>query len=206
MKIEKFRSVLDTFRTILTEHTVSEAIKHIIVESGMEKLYSTGIEEDTDRLENIMELVTLARKYDALPKPEGLEQFLTDSSLASDQDTLDTPQNGIKLMTVHASKGLEFNTVFISGLESDLFPHKGMGGQRKSSEDMEEERRLFYVALTRAEKKLFLTYARTRTIFGNMEVNAPSEFLSDIPDEYTEHESYTSPEPFSRKPLFSIDF
>ncbi len=206
-KIENFKQTLVHFREKLLTLSVSEAVKYIIITSGMEKMYSTGMEEDTDRLENIMELVTIAQKYDDLPRPDGIEQFLTDSSLASDQDTLDTPQNGVKLMTVHASKGLEFNTVFISGLESDLFPHKGMGGQRKSADDSEEERRLFYVAITRAEKKLFLTYAHTRTIFGSIHVNAPSEFLDDIPDTHSEQESWTgNAHGRDRKPLLSIDF
>lgn len=83
-------------------------------------------------------------------------------------------------MSVHASKGLEFKYVFITGLEQDLFPHAGIGGKNKS--DQEEERRLFYVALTRAEHKLFLSYASVRTIFGMRQVTSPSEFLSDIPD------------------------
>jgi DNA helicase-2/ATP-dependent DNA helicase PcrA len=105
---------------------------------------------------------------------------------------------------VHSSKGLEFDYVFISGLENDLFPHKKMGEHRKSGEDSEEERRLFYVAVTRAGKKLFLTWAGTRTIFGSLEVNSPSEFIDDIPSKYTETESFTGVT--HRKPLFSIDF
>jgi DNA helicase-2/ATP-dependent DNA helicase PcrA len=107
-------------------------------------------------------------------------------------------------MTVHSSKGLEFDYVFICGLEADLFPHKGFGDKRKTGEESEEERRLFYVAITRAGKKLFLTYAETRTIFGTMQVNAPSEFLNDISDEYTQEESYGGL--VHKKPLFSIDF
>jgi DNA helicase-2/ATP-dependent DNA helicase PcrA len=169
----------------------------------VEDSLKTGLEEDTDRLENIMELVTLAKKYDEYIGEEGIEKFLTDTSLASDQDSLDGEKTGVKLMTVHASKGLEFDYVFICGLENDLFPHKGMGNSRKSGEDAEEERRLFYVAVTRAGKKLFLSYASTRTIFGTMEVNSPSEFLDDIPDQYTEREGFGGK---ARSPLFSIDF
>ena len=105
-------------------------------------------------------------------------------------------------MTVHSSKGLEFDYVFVCGLESDLFPHHKMGGAKKSGEDAEEERRLFYVAVTRAGKKLFLTHAQTRTIFGSMEVNSPSEFLDDIDGKFTEKESYVG----ARKPIFSIEF
>jgi DNA helicase-2/ATP-dependent DNA helicase PcrA len=93
-------------------------------------------------------------------------------------------------MTVHASKGLEFDTVFITGLEQDLFPHSR--GERKKPEDAEEERRLFYVAVTRAKKKLYLTYAEIRTVFGSREIHAPSEFLLDIPEELIDRTEATS--------------
>jgi DNA helicase-2/ATP-dependent DNA helicase PcrA len=88
-------------------------------------------------------------------------------------------------MTVHASKGLEFDYVFITGLEEDLFPHQRMNSV-KNKEDSEEERRLFYVALTRARKKVFLTYANTRTIFGSAQVNTPSQFIGDIEESFIE--------------------
>lgn len=200
-KVNNFRNMLIGFKKILSEHKPSEALKQIIKISGLENMYSTGLEEDTERLENIMELVSLAAEYDELGPEEGIEKFLTDSALASDQDSLDGEKTGVKLMTVHASKGLEFDFVFVSGLEADLFPHAKLG-EKKGGEDGEEERRLFYVALTRAGKKLFLTWAQTRTIFGSMEVNSPSEFLDDIDAEYTEKETYGE----VRKPLFSIEF
>ena len=92
------------------------------------------------------------------------------------------------MMTVHASKGLEFDYIFVSGLEEDLFPHQRIGGSAKSIEDSEEERRLFYVAITRAKKKLFLSYARSRTIFGSLQINSPSQFISDIEAEFIEEE------------------
>jgi len=88
-------------------------------------------------------------------------------------------------MTVHASKGLEFDYVFITGLEDGLFPHERFGEKK---EDEEEERRLFYVALTRARKKVFLTYAGIRTIFGSQQVNTPSEFIYDIEDDFVDTE------------------
>ncbi len=203
IKIHNFRNMLLDFNKILVTQKPSEAIKYIVKKSGLEDSLKTGLEEDTDRLENIMELVTLATRYDDLPAEEGIEKFLTETSLASDQDSLDGEKNGVRLMTVHASKGLEFKYVFICGLENDLFPHKGMGSSKKSGEDAEEERRLFYVAVTRAGKKLFLTYAQTRTIFGTMEVNSRSEFIDDIPDDYIEGEGFgITP----KEPLFSIDF
>jgi DNA helicase-2/ATP-dependent DNA helicase PcrA len=90
-------------------------------------------------------------------------------------------------MTVHASKGLEFNHVFVVGLEQDLFPHKNIGNRKRSKEEEEEERRLFYVAVTRARKNLYLSYAELRTIFGQKQINAPSEFLEDIDDDIALH-------------------
>lgn len=203
-KLAEFKRLLLRIKDALVTQKTSDAIKFVIKHTGMEDLYNTGQEEDTERLENIMELVSLASLYDDNTPEEGIEKFLTDSSLASDQDSLDGKKTGVKLMTVHSSKGLEFDYVFVSGLESDLFPHKRMG-ERKSGEDNEEERRLFYVAITRAGKKLFLTWAVTRTIFGNREINSPSEFLDDIPEKFTENEHYGE-EGAPRKPLFSIDF
>jgi DNA helicase-2/ATP-dependent DNA helicase PcrA len=90
-------------------------------------------------------------------------------------------------MTIHASKGLEFKYVFVTGLEQDLFPHKNIGNRKRSKEEEEEERRLFYVAVTRAKEKLFLSYAELRTIFGQKQINAPSEFLSDVSEDIVEY-------------------
>ena len=153
-----------------------------------------------ERLENIKELATLALKYDNLKDGMGIEKLLEDASLASDQDSLmiNTPHpspllgkerenNAVKLMTVHASKGLEFKYVFITGLEDGLFPHQ-RNNEMKSSEDKEEERRLFYVALTRAKEKLFLSFTNFRTIFGSRQINTPSEFIGDIPNDILEKE------------------
>lgn len=203
IKINNFRLMLVDFKHALVTQKPSEALKYIVQKSGVEKSLQTGLEEDTDRLENIMELVTLATKYDEYIPEEGIEKFLTDTSLASDQDSLDGEKTGVRLMTVHASKGLEFDYVFICGLENDLFPHKRMNESKKSGEDAEEERRLFYVAVTRAGKKLFLTHAQCRTIFGTMEVNSRSEFIDDIPTQYVEREGFGGVE---KAPLFSIDF
>jgi DNA helicase-2/ATP-dependent DNA helicase PcrA len=205
IKISNFKKMLLNFREVLKNELPSVAIKYIIKNSGMEDSYKTGLEEDIERLENIMELVTLATNYDIFPGEEGIEKFLTDSALASDQDSLDDRKIGVKLMTVHSSKGLEFEYVFVSGLEANLFPHNRMNQDKKTGEDAEEERRLFYVAITRAGKKLYLTHAKVRTIFGTMEVNSPSEFLDDIPSKYTEIDGFEGAQEI-KSPLFSIDF
>jgi DNA helicase-2/ATP-dependent DNA helicase PcrA len=204
IKINNFRKMISDFKTILVTKKPSEAIKYIIKTSGIENLYEKGTEEDVERLENIMELVSLATKYDIYPNEEGIEKFLTDTALVSDQDSLEKKIGGVKLMTVHSSKGLEFDYVFISGLEENLFPHKKTFESRKSGEDKEEERRLFYVAVTRAGKKLFLTHAETRTIFGSREINSPSQFLDDISEKYIEEELFFG-ETY-KKPLLKIEF
>jgi len=97
--------------------------------------------------------------------------------------------SGVRLMTIHAAKGLEFAHVFIVGLEEGLFPHERLGSTRNPQEEAEEERRLFYVALTRAKQKLHLSYAASRTIFGSRHANLPSSFLDDVADEVVEFES-----------------
>jgi DNA helicase-2/ATP-dependent DNA helicase PcrA len=152
-----------------------------------------------ERLENLKELVTLAAKYDLEQPPLGAEALLADAALATDQDSLVKNQDAVKLMTVHASKGLEFDYVFISGLEDGLFPHQ-MDGKEK--DDEEEERRLFYVALTRARKKVFLTYAGMRTIFGSKQMNAPSEFLIEMDDGLVKAEIRTGPRKTGLKTIY----
>ena len=166
----------------------------MVKKSGIEQELSSGSDEDIERLENIKELATLALKYDSLENGLGVEKLLEDASLASDQDSLmitrektkDKQSGGVKLMTVHAAKGLEFDYVLITGLENGLFPHQRQN--EAEGFDSEEERRLFYVALTRAKEKLFLSFANFRTIFGSRNINAPSEFISDIPADLLEKE------------------
>src|SRR5690606_854663 len=153
--------------------------------TGLEEDLKHGGDEGLERLENLRELVTLATKYDEFPPEEAVEYVLEEAALQSDQDEIQSKeeQDAVRLMTVHAAKGLEFSYVFITGLEEGLFPHERLSSERI---DEEEERRLFYVALTRAKKKVFLTFAGTRTIFGSQRVNIPSSFLRDISDDYLE--------------------
>lgn len=192
-KINLFYALLENINNYATDHTVSETIKHVVKKSGIEEILQNGTQEDMEKLENIKELVTLSLKYD-IYGPEGINMLLSDASLASDQDSLMQNNGGVRLMTVHASKGLEFKYVFITGLEQDLFPHSRSNS--RDSGESEEERRLFYVALTRAEHKLYLCYASLRTIFGMKQVNTPSEFLNDIPAHLTSFEQGEQGEKF----------
>lgn len=195
MKIDNFYKTLGAIREKIKEKKASQVIKFVVKKSGIEDYLRSGTEEEVERLENIKELVTLALKYDSLENSAGIERLLEDASLASDQDSIIINQeknnekkgvNAVKLMTVHAAKGLEFKYVFITGLEDGLFPHERHNVLE--NEDSEEERRLFYVALTRARSKLFLSFTNFRTIFGSRQINTPSEFISDIPADLLEKE------------------
>jgi DNA helicase-2/ATP-dependent DNA helicase PcrA len=197
-KINAFYEVLDGIKAYAENHLPSETIKYLIKNSGIEaELTKSNLEEDLERLENIKELVTFASKYDNFEGISGIEKLLEESALVSDQDTLDEAvearkqkaKKGVKLMTVHASKGLEFQYVFIVGLESELFPHT----RNDATElDLEEERRLFYVAVTRAKHKLFLSYATLRMLYGETKLQSPSQFIYDVPEEYVWREERSS--------------
>lgn len=185
-KVASFRAILAHIREKATELTPSKLVMYALEESGLEQSLKEDKLEGAERLENVKELVSLASRFDELPNPEGLEGFLESAALASDQDELKEEANAVRLMTVHASKGLEFPYVFITGLEEGLFPYEREGGDEA---DKEEERRLCYVAITRAERKVFLTYAAFRTVFGSKNATFPSQFLSDIPNDLIESES-----------------
>lgn len=185
--VQNFFSDLDKIRVYAENHLPSETIKLVLKLSGIEDEFKKSkLEEDLDRLENVKELVTFAAKYDSFPPLEGIEKLIEEAALVSDQDSLSDDarkkkeKRGVKLMTVHASKGLEFEYVFIVGLENELFPHVR---DDSSDADMEEERRLFYVAITRAKEKLFLSYASMRMLFGETKLQSPSAFLRDVPED-----------------------
>lgn len=180
-KIHLFRQTLSRIAKTIEEKSASEAVYFALTESGMWHLYSEKNAEDAERLENLKELVTVATKYDTLPLGTGIERLIEEAVLQSDQDELEKPKAGVKLMTVHAAKGLEFSVVFIAGLEEGLFPHERDGAD---GIDTEEERRLFYVALTRAKSLVYTTYARTRRIFGTRSENMPSVFITELDPEY----------------------
>jgi len=203
-KVGLFLALLERIKITAQNERPSVLIKYIIRESGMENVYKNGTMEEQEKLENLRELVTVASQYDALPPGEAIEKLLENAALATDQDEMEKDNNAVKLMTVHASKGLEFDYVFIAGLEEDLFPHQRMNEGEISQAQAEEERRLFYVALTRARKKIFVSYAQLRTIYGSQKVNTPSSFISDIGDEHIQTTGDTEA-PRGVKAIF-IDF
>lgn len=189
-KIQGFYACMERIRAYAEGNPLHQTVSFILKETGIEKHYANDGEQGMERVENMRELVTHTLRYATEDPHEALEHFLEDAALGSDQDELKDPEehDAVRLMTIHASKGLEFPYVYISGLEEGLFPHERMGDEKT---DTEEERRLFYVALTRAGKKVFLSYAHMRTIFGTSRVNEPSSFLHDIRPELIESENPT---------------
>ncbi len=189
-RVTAMRRLLAKIRADAATAIPSKLIRAIITESGIEKTLKEDKLEGAERLENLAELVSLAVRYDTLPVPEGLEKFLESAALASDQDELREEKNQVRLMTVHAAKGLEFPYVFIIGLEEGLFPYERESDTANDTKDsLEEERRLMYVALTRAQKKVYLSYAMMRTIFGSTDVRTNSMFLSELPGELLQAEA-----------------
>jgi DNA helicase-2/ATP-dependent DNA helicase PcrA len=179
-KVEEFERVITKLSQATDTLIPSEFVKLVVEKSGMRRaMVDEGSEEGRERFENIEELASVAARHDHTPGKESIAAFLAEAALASDQDEMDQGEKkGVTLMTVHAAKGLEFNTVFVSGMEEGLFPHEGMGSS--DDRDEEEERRLFYVAMTRAKERLFLTLARVRKIYGSDFMAVPSSFLADI--------------------------
>lgn len=182
-RLRAFDDLMSDIRDAIKALKLSEALKTIVKRTGFEEEFKSDGEEGLERIENIRELVSLATKYDEYEPLIGAEHLLEDAALQGDQDELKEEQEAVRLMTVHASKGLEFGYVFIGGMEEGLFPHERLDTE---GVDEEEERRLFYVALTRAKKKVFLSFAGVRTIYGSKRVNMPSSFLRDIGEEHME--------------------
>ena len=163
----------------------------MIEESGIIKYYKGSQEaEDKDRYENIIELLNSIDEFCMVNPDSSLSDYLEEVSLLTDIDNWNDSENRVTLMTVHSSKGLEFPVVFVSGLDDGLFP---LFGTFDNQEELEEERRLFYVALTRASAKVFLLYATNRRRLGGENIiGLPSRFISEIPNRYLERVDFQS--------------
>lgn len=177
-KFKEFLGILGAIKEKIENSRPSDTIKFILKKTGYQEFLESGGDDDKERLENLKELASIAARYDEIGGMDGVIKMLEDAALMSEQDSLDRKKNAVRLMTVHAAKGLEFENVFVVGLEEGLFPHSGFG--ERGPEKNEEERRLFYVAITRAKEKLFLSFSVSRMIFGSKQLNMPSRFLSDI--------------------------
>jgi len=178
-----FRSLIESLSARLVSEKPSFSLKALLEESGLfASLLSEGETAARERRENLDQLVASALEYEEGEREPSLAGFLDRVSLLTDADTLETPAPCL-LMTLHAAKGLEFDAVFLGGLEEGLFPHVRAAGSKPA---LEEERRLFYVGLTRARSRLFLSYARSRFLSYLSTSRAPSRFLSEIPEDVLE--------------------
>jgi DNA helicase-2/ATP-dependent DNA helicase PcrA len=166
----------------------------VMEESGyVRELQSEETNDARARLENLQELIGVAREYEAIETEPTLAGFLANIALVSDVDALEEGASYVTLMTLHSAKGLEYTTVFLTGLEEGVFPHS-----RTLTEpnEIEEERRLAYVGITRAMDRLYLTFAQRRALFGNSYAYPRSRFLDEIPAlEFLESESVALPRP-----------
>ncbi|MDN7243649.1 DNA helicase PcrA [Planococcus sp. N028] len=185
--VMEFRSMIDGFTQMQEFLSVTELVEEVLKKSGYRQmLQADKTIEGESRLENIEEFLTVTKAFEKQSDDKSLVAFLTDLALISDIDSLDDEEETdgpIILMTMHAAKGLEFPVVFIIGLEENVFPHSR---SNNDDEEMEEERRLAYVGITRAEKRLYLTHASSRTLFGKSSYNMPSRFISEISEELIE--------------------
>ena len=200
LKVEQFFEDLKQIKEFALANKLSATLEFIIKKSGIEEKYKHGSDDEKERLENMYELVSVAKKYDNIESKDAIDMFLEEVALSAEQDSLAESKPGVKLMTVHASKGLEFDTVFISGLEEGLFPHEKLEGD---DVDEEEERRLMYVAITRAQRKLYLSYAFTRSLYGKTQVNTPSSFIDDISEDLLEKQNNMDTQ--RKVPLIDLD-
>jgi DNA helicase-2/ATP-dependent DNA helicase PcrA len=174
----EFTSILEELSQARHRLNLLELLDLLLQSTGYAAYVQDGTDEGQIRWENIMELRTVARDYADLPVETALTTFLEEVALVSDVDNLDERLEVPTLLTLHSAKGLEFRVVFIVGLEEKLFPHSR---SMDDPEQMEEERRLCYVGVTRAKEYLYLLHTFRRTLYGESEIREPSRFLGDIP-------------------------
>ena len=182
-KIKNFAKIIKNCQNKINEIKTSELLDLLIENINYEKYIKDGTEEGERRWENVKELFSAVEKYDNFSAEKSLPILLEEIALATDLDHLNSSQDAVTLMTLHSAKGLEFSAVFIIGMEEGLLPHSR---SIQDPSEMEEERRLCYVGITRAKKKAYLIFARTRKIYGSTQANMSSRFISDIPEDLAE--------------------
>ena len=176
--VEGFVALVESMRQIRDRLSLPEIVEHMLEHSGLRAHYRSE-REGVERLENLDELINAATNFVHEAEDDSLLLFLSHASLEAGEHQAAGGQDALQLMTVHSAKGLEFHSVFLSGLEEGLFPHDN---SRNETGGLEEERRLMYVALTRARRRLYLSFAQSRLLHGQIRYNIPSRFLQEIPD------------------------
>ncbi|MBQ3003876.1 MAG: UvrD-helicase domain-containing protein [Clostridia bacterium] len=209
-KLIEFSRLIESMRDYAEEHTLSETVEYIVTASGYMRFLAEEAEADGDieheREQNVRELLSTVRQFEDSAENPTLSAFLEEMALVSDVDSLEEGQDAVTLMTVHSAKGLEFPVVFLIGFEDGLFPSL----QAIMEGGIEEERRLAYVAITRAKRMLYLFHTESRMLYGRTEYRSPSRFLAEIPDEHTQ-KSYevrrtAAPDPYTKKQTEEIRF
>jgi len=206
----EFRDLFLKWQALVKDNavTLSILLDTVARESGYLKVLEDGTPEGEDRVNNVQELFSLAEKFKEETLADALHMLLEQVALSSDTDELNREADAVQVMTVHSAKGLEFPQVFIIGLEEGIFPHSR---STLSPQEMEEERRLMYVALTRAKEKVYLLHTDSRTIFGSTQINPRSRFIDEIPEALIIEEDFfhggmlgTKKTFFARKASFGI--
>jgi DNA helicase-2/ATP-dependent DNA helicase PcrA len=183
-KLVEFTKLLEYFKSIQSNYALHEYISLILDKSGyLRELQTENTPEDEARIENLQELVNVASEFTPEDEENVLGEFLAQVSLVSDLDGMEEVSNNVTLMTLHSAKGLEFPIVFMAGLEDGIFPHSRTFN---SMTELEEERRLMYVGVTRAEDKLYITSAKRRQMWGEYKYYNPSRFIDEIPPQLIE--------------------
>jgi DNA helicase-2/ATP-dependent DNA helicase PcrA len=203
--VKQFKQLLDKYIDLKDKLSLLELTSALIDELGILRMYKEeNTPESNARYENAQELLAGIQEFSKQNPKATIEDFLADVSLISGVDQFDETNNSVTLMTVHSSKGLEFPVVFVSGCEEDIFP---LNPKFDSDSQTEEERRLFYVALTRAEKKVFITYARSRYRFGEVAYQSRSRFIEEIdPATYDELNGGIGRKSSRRKKVYYDEF
>ncbi len=197
--VGSLHTVLQSLQSAAQELSVPELVEAVLERSGyLEALEAERTIEARGRIENLEEFVGVAGEYAERADEPSLSSFLQEISLYSDQDALRGEQSLVTLMTIHNAKGLEFKAVFMIGMEEGIFPHS----RSIEENDIEEERRLCYVGMTRAKERLTMTHASSRNLYGNRTYNLPSRFLDELPEEGVERERLR-PATWSSKPAFA---
>jgi DNA helicase-2/ATP-dependent DNA helicase PcrA len=173
-----FAALTARLRTRIGVLPLPEMLDAVLEESGYRAMLADGSEEGEERWNNLLELRSVTTRYDDLTPDDALDRFLEETALVADQDTYEAGADAVTLITLHAAKGLEFPVVFIAGLEEGVFPHSRSLDDEKQ---LEEERRLAYVGITRAKRRLFLSHAARRATWGQGGLSVPSRFLFEIP-------------------------
>ena len=183
-KLKKFVETIESFVADKDAITAADMLERVLKETGLRAMYDQDDSIESERrLENLQELQTAAAAFCEANEDPSTESFLQEVSLVTDVDTWDETSDKVTLMTLHSAKGLEFPVVFISGMEERLFP---LGDPSESQKHLEEERRLFYVGLTRAEQQIYLTLAERRRRYNEWLSTQPSRFLNEVPQELIE--------------------